>query len=68
VSPDVLDAGVRVEVRSRFDGRWARGFEVETHDADGYTVRRLSDGTVLPVVFTDDEVRPERHRAGLWWA
>jgi hypothetical protein len=60
-------AGERVEVRSRFDGHWARGFEIVSGDAEGYRVRRLSDGSELPVVFTVDEVRPERRREGMWW-
>jgi hypothetical protein len=40
--------GTAIEVRNRFDGRWARGFEVVAADAAGYRVRRLSDGNELP--------------------
>jgi hypothetical protein len=59
--------GDRVEVRSRFDRRWARGFEVVAAGAEGYRIRRLSDGSELPAVFGADEIRPERHRQGMWW-
>ncbi len=62
--------GTRVEVRSRFEDRWARGFEVcETVDEHGrlrYRLRRRSDGSVLPVLFADDDVREEKRRE-MWW-
>ena len=45
--------GTRVEVRSRFEDHWSRGFEIsEVVNNDGrdrYKVRRRSDGSVLPV-------------------
>lgn len=60
-------------MRSRFDDRWARGFEVaEVIDPDGppgahrYRIRRRSDGSVLPVLFDDEDVREERRR-NMWW-
>lgn len=59
--------GARVEVRSRFDGHWARGFEVVSVAGARYRVRRLSDGSELPADFGADEVRPERRRSGIWW-
>ena len=59
--------GTRVEVRQRFDLKWARGFEVAEVVAAGYRIRRRSDGSVLPVDFTHDEVREERKRQGMWW-
>ncbi|HLX88382.1 MAG TPA: hypothetical protein VKR22_08020 [Acidimicrobiales bacterium] len=63
-----LTAGTRVDVRSRFVGQWSRGFEVAEHvDAHGYRVRRLSDGAVLPDLFDEDELRPERRRNDFWW-
>jgi hypothetical protein len=62
-----LDVGTRVEVRSRFDGHWTRGFELSAADRAGYRVRRLSDGSELPAVFAPEEVRPERRRQGMWW-
>jgi hypothetical protein len=58
--------GTRVEVRSRFDGEWTSGFEVAEVTDEGYRIRRLSDGTVLPSAFTGDDVRRERRRE-TWW-
>ncbi|MEY2474981.1 MAG: hypothetical protein QOG87_296 [Actinomycetota bacterium] len=62
-----LEPGTRVEVRQRFDQHWSRGFEVADAVDDGYKLKRLSDGSVLPVVFDEDEVRPEKKKSGLWW-
>jgi hypothetical protein len=62
--------GTRVEVRSRFESRWSRGFEIaEREMADNvavYKVRRRSDNSILPVVFSEDDVREERRRS-TWW-
>jgi hypothetical protein len=53
--------GSIVEVRSRFDGGWVRGFQVETvedtTDGEACLVRRTSDGTVLPVSFPAGDLR-----------
>jgi hypothetical protein len=67
-----MQPGTRIEVRSRFDRRWARGFEVEAvlsenAGAAQYRVRRRSDGSVLPSLFVDDEVREERRGRSMWW-
>jgi hypothetical protein len=62
-----LEPGTRVEVRRRFDQHWSRGFEVAEACEGGYRLRRLSDGSVLPTEFTDDEVRVEKKKQGLWW-
>ena len=64
---EALEPGTRVEVRARFDGHWARGFEVVTTDPVGYRVRRMSDGSTLPVAFEPGDVRAERKRQGMWW-
>lgn len=65
-----VQPGTRVEVRSRFDQRWARGFEIEekVDDQAGpcYRLRRRSDGSVLPALFIDDDVREEK-RKSMWW-
>jgi hypothetical protein len=67
--PAVLPPGTRVEVRKRFDNSWARGFEVVGDDGAGYRVRRLSDGSELPLAIPPDDVRVERDRrsSGMWW-
>jgi hypothetical protein len=62
-----LEAGMRVEVRRRFDQHWARGFEVVEATDSGYRLRRLSDGIVLPTEFSAEDVRRERKRQGMWW-
>ena len=61
-----LEPGTRVEVRSEFDRSWASGFEVAEVTADGYRVRRRSDGHVLPVAIAADGVRKERKNS-MWW-
>jgi hypothetical protein len=66
-----MQPGTRVEVRSRFDRRWARGFEVDAvvaePDDPGYRIRRRSDGAVLPALFVSDEVREEKRGRSMWW-
>jgi hypothetical protein len=61
-----LDPGTKVEVRTGFDRSWSNGFEVHEATADGYRVRRRSDGEVLPAVFARDDVRRERKNS-MWW-
>ena len=55
---DQLEPGTAVEVLSSFNQVWVGGFRVATAAAGGYRLRRLSDGTVLPVLFTEEDVRP----------
>ncbi|MGH9033116.1 MAG: hypothetical protein ACRDY4_12250 [Acidimicrobiia bacterium] len=68
-----MNPGARVEVRSRFDQRWARGFElvevVNDEGEDRYRIRRRSDGSVLPALFIDDDIREEKKRksSSMWW-
>lgn len=59
-----LASGARVEVRNHFDGSWSGGFQVEEMVAEGYSLRRLSDHTVLPRPFTPEDVRLDLRRAG----
>jgi hypothetical protein len=66
--------GTRVEVRTRFESSWTRGFEIvdrvgDHGTGDGepmYKVRRRSDGSILPVAFSETDLREERRR-GTWW-
>jgi hypothetical protein len=67
LSRDGLAVGTSVDVRSRYVGSWSAGFEVAEAMSDGYRVRRLSDGSVLPDVFTNEDVRAQRHKTGMWW-
>ena len=55
---EALEPGRPVEVRNRLDGRWSGGFEIQAVTADGYRLRRLSDGSVLPVALSPEDVRP----------
>ena len=56
----LLEHGEHVEVKARFDGRWTKGFQIEKSTPEGYVVRRIHDGFVLPDTFAPDEVRHER--------
>jgi hypothetical protein len=66
--------GTRVEVRSRFESKWSRGFEVADLVEAGaagpgeemYKVRRRSDGSILPVTFSANDLREENRRS-TWW-
>jgi len=66
LAPLVFEAGDKVEVRRRFDDKWARGFEVVDATDAGYRLRRLSDGVELPATFPTNDVRKERKRE-FWW-
>jgi hypothetical protein len=48
---------VPVEVRNRYDGRWAEGFQVVEERPSGLRLQRLSDGALLPEDFSEDDVR-----------
>lgn len=65
--PKPLEAGTRVDVRDRFQGRWTHGFVVAEANEDTYRLRRLSDDSILPGYFAHDSVRRERGRRGTWW-
>jgi hypothetical protein len=56
-----MEPGSEVEVQSRFNGSWVRGFEiveVRSHEQpDSLRIRRRSDGAVLPTLFSPDRVR-----------
>ncbi len=67
ISEDTLAAGTAVDVRSRYVGTWSSGFEVAEPVRDGYRILRLSDRSVLPDIFTNEDVRAQRHKTGLWW-
>jgi len=62
-----VEPGTKVEVRSRFDRSWARGFEIAEVVGSGYRIRRLSDGSILPLDFSADDVRAERKKSDFWW-
>ena len=63
---DDLVAGAEVEVRTHFQAGWARGFEVESVQRDGVSLRRRSDGSVLPTLVGANDVRKPVHSASPW--
>ena len=63
--PRLLE-GIRVEVRTGFDGSWVSGFVLEEVTDHGYRLRRRSDHEVLPTVFPAANVRRERKNS-MWW-
>jgi hypothetical protein len=64
---DTLATGTPVDVRSRYVGAWSSGFEVAESMHNGYRIRRLSDDSILPDVFTKEDVRAQRHKNAMWW-
>jgi hypothetical protein len=64
--PDLAE-GTPVDVRNRFVGSWSHGFEVAERVQGGYRVRRLSDDSVLPDIFSTEDIRSERRKQGMWW-
>ena len=53
-----MDVGQEVEVHTSFDNSWSPGFEIaEVVDRGCYRVRRMSDGTVLPSVTAEYDLR-----------
>lgn len=58
-----LASGAPVEVRNDFDGTWSGGFQVQASYAEGYSLLRLSDRTVLPRVFIPAVIRLDVRRA-----
>jgi hypothetical protein len=67
-----MEPGTRVEVRTRFDQRWTRGFEVAdvlpgAEGSQRYRIRRRSDDSVLPTEFGSEEVRSEKKGRTMWW-
>jgi hypothetical protein len=61
-----MEPGSEVEVQSRFNGSWVRGFEVVEvgvqEQPDSVRIRRRSDGAVLPALFNTERVREVGHR------
>ncbi len=58
--------GMKVAVRNRYLGTWSAGFEVVALHLDGYSIRRTSDGAVLPEVIPFSDVREPWSPADDW--
>jgi hypothetical protein len=54
----MLHVGDRVELHTKFNDSWVPGFEIAEVVMDGYRVRRTSDGTVLPDLTGESDLRP----------
>jgi hypothetical protein len=49
--------GQLVEVHTKFNNTWSAGFEIAEVTPAGYRVRRTSDGSMLPGVTSEADVR-----------
>ena len=54
----VLQVGERVEVHTRYNDAWVGGFEIAEVVEGGYRVRRTSDGSLLPNLTGEEDLRP----------
>jgi hypothetical protein len=54
----VLHVGEQVEVHTRYNDSWVGGFEIAEVVDGGYRVRRTSDGSLLPDLTSEADLRP----------
>ena len=54
----VLQVGEQVEVHTRYNDSWVGGFEIAEVVDGGYRVRRTSDGSLLPNLTGEADLRP----------
>jgi hypothetical protein len=54
----VLQVGEQVEVHTKFNDSWVGGFEVAEVVEGGYRLRRTSDGSLLPDLTGEADLRP----------
>ena len=54
-----MRTGQQVELHTTFTDAWSSGFEVAEVVPGGYLVRRRSDGSLLPVVVTETDLRKD---------
>jgi hypothetical protein len=52
-----LRVGEPVEVHTKYNDAWVGGFEIAEVVEGGYRVRRTSDGSLLPNLTSEDDVR-----------
>ena len=57
-----LRVGEPVEVHTKYNDAWVSGFEIAEVVEGGYRVRRTSDGTLLPNLTTETDLRPASDR------
>lgn len=56
-----------VEVVEGSDALRALGHDSQPPPARAYRVRRRSDGSVLPALFSEEDVREEKKGRSMWW-
>ena len=61
-----MQVGARVEVHTRFTDTWAPGFEIAEVVPDGYRLRRMSDGAMLPEPTSEADLRPVQGEHRPW--
>ncbi len=61
-----MQVGAPVEVGTTFTGSWSSGFEIAEVVAEGYRLRRLSDGAVLPEATPEADLRPATVHRSPW--
>ena len=54
----VLRVGEQVEVHTTYNDSWVGGFEIAEVVEGGYRVRRTSDGSLLPNLTGEADLRP----------
>ncbi len=52
-----MRVGDPVEVYSAFEQNWSTGFEIAEVREDGFTIRRTSDGALLPHTTSPTDLR-----------
>ena len=55
-----MNVGDPVEVHTQFNNSWVDGFEIAEELPEGYRVRRLADGALLPGCTSERDLRPLR--------
>mgnify|MGYP005821430951 CR=1 FL=1 len=55
---DQHEPSAPVEVWCASLNRWVDGFDLVDRTVEGCLIRRLSDGELLPLAFSDEHVRP----------
>lgn len=53
-----IEVGDEVDVHTQFSDSWVPGFEIAEVIPEGYRVRRLSDGSLLPGYTSESDLRP----------
>lgn len=63
----LLRPGTVVRILNPFVPSWSDGFEIAAVNGEGYLVRRLIDGHVLPRPFAARDVEVVEQPARRWW-